>query len=143
MTNTIDQELIDDAKAARIYKTMGGIDFQLNVSVEKLAKFAQLQRERQVSAQEPVATVKLVQVEENTWALSAQFIPNCDVKHGDKLFTTPPQPQTAKDALEQAAKICDERAKNWSAINSATVLTDEIMFAAKDIRALIQTEKGE
>ena len=30
------------------------------------------------------------------------------VKDGDKLYTAPPQTQTVKDALEMAAKICDE-----------------------------------
>ena len=30
------------------------------------------------------------------------------IPHGTKLYTAPPQPQTVKDALEKAARICDE-----------------------------------
>lgn len=50
------------------------------------------------------------------------------VRIGSKLYTAPPQPQTVKDALEEAARICDECGYGWAGV------------AAERIRALIEKE---
>ena len=38
------------------------------------------------------------------------------VRIGSKLYTAPPQPQTVKDALEEAARICDECGYGWAGV---------------------------
>ena len=50
------------------------------------------------------------------------------------LFTTPQQPQSVADALEEAAKICDDNLISWA----DNEWNDALEEAAKRIRALIK-----
>lgn len=64
---------------------------------------------------------------------------------GTKLYTAPPpQPQTVKDALEKAAKICDDRAKYMKEMIMQDVVVGKAdtgaMVCANAIRALIEKE---
>jgi len=52
------------------------------------------------------------------------------------LYTTPPQPQTVKDALEKAASICEEQGNTWDSDSQITHL-NYAEHCAWLIRALI------
>ena len=56
---------------------------------------------------------------------------------GCALFTKPPQPQTVSDALEMAAKICDDLSKSIMVSHRDESKANLLSSTAKKIRALI------
>lgn len=129
-----EQVLIDDAIAAGSWlievlhneDETGESHTEFKFDIEALSKFAQLQRERQEFDIEPDVVIHTgngifysthtvhAQKINGQWKLQVRLgqlgQPPCTndfVLEGCELFTAPPQPQTVKDALEQAAKRCD------------------------------------
>jgi hypothetical protein len=61
-----------------------------------------------------------------------------DLKDGSKLWSAPPQPQSAKDALEKAAKICYEITANTK--YQSIICYDMASELMRRIRKLIEVK---
>ena len=89
----------------------------MQLSIPQLAEFKALMNLAvEAAIGEPIGKIESTDADD----YSTQYWGELDMKAfgdgkwktGDKLYTTPQQPQTVADALEEAAKICDDYANS-------------------------------
>lgn len=157
MNNTIEQERAD----AEQQYTITAFDYVKNpvgshewcIYWQAWQASAQLQRERQAqptpSQSELVGYTMQSELDDAPYNVRICWV-DVDRKSDAwnvPLYTKPQlQPQSVKDALQQAAKECEEWAQAVEKVGTHKHKEGEIFAynnAAEAIRALIQTEKGE